>query len=93
MIMLFWQTFLSTFFLIFLAELGDKTQLSVLLLAAQDRPIWGVFLGSAAALILTSFLGVVIGGALSRYLPAVYLQKGAGAAFVVIGFLLLWGKF
>jgi putative Ca2+/H+ antiporter (TMEM165/GDT1 family) len=90
---LFWQTFFSTFFLIFLAELGDKTQLSVLLLAAQDRPVWGVFLGSAAALIMTSFLGVLIGGALSRYLPAIYIQKGAGVAFLVIGLLLLWGKF
>jgi len=90
---LFWQTFLSTFSLIFLAELGDKTQLSVLLLSAQDRPVWAVFLGSAAALILTSLLGVLIGGALARYLPSAYIQKGAGVAFVVIGFLLLWGKF
>jgi putative Ca2+/H+ antiporter (TMEM165/GDT1 family) len=90
--MLFWQTFLSTFFLIFLAELGDKTQLSVLLLAAQDRPVWGVFLGSAGALILSSLLGVLLGGTLSRYLPAFYLQKGAGIAFVIIGFLLLLGK-
>jgi len=90
---LFWQTFLSTFSLIFLAELGDKTQLSVLLLAAQDRPIWAVFLGAATALIMASFLGVLIGGALSRYLPAVYIQKGAGVAFVVIGILLLWGRF
>lgn len=90
--MLFWQTFFSTFLLIFLAELGDKTQLSVLLLAAQDRPIWGVFLGSASALVLSSLIGVLLGGTLSRYLPAFYLQKGAGAAFVIIGLLLLLGK-
>lgn len=90
--MLFWQTFLSTFTLVFLAELGDKTQLSVLLLAAQGRPVWAVFMGSAVALITASLLGVLVGGALSRYLPTIYIQKGAGAAFVVIGFLLLWGK-
>jgi putative Ca2+/H+ antiporter (TMEM165/GDT1 family) len=90
--MSFWQTFITTFSLIFLAELGDKTQLSVLLLAAQDRPIWGIFLGSAVALILTSLLGVFIGAILSRYLPPQYIQKGAGVAFIVIGFLLLAGK-
>ncbi len=91
--MQFWQAFFSTFFLIFLAELGDKTQLAVLLLAAQGRPLWGVFLGSAGALILSSLLGVLLGGTLSRYLPVVYLQKGAGAAFIIIGLLLLWGKY
>ncbi|MGI6328774.1 MAG: TMEM165/GDT1 family protein [Dethiobacteria bacterium] len=90
--MSFWQTFITTFSLIFLAELGDKTQLSVLLLAAQDRPIWGIFLGSAVALILTSLLGVFLGAILSRYLPPQYIQKGAGVAFIVIGFLLLAGK-
>lgn len=90
--MSFWQTFITTFSLIFLAELGDKTQLSVLLLAAQDRPIWGIFLGSAVALILTSLLGVFLGAILSRYLPPQYIQKGAGAAFIIIGFLLLAGK-
>ncbi|MGI6308359.1 MAG: TMEM165/GDT1 family protein [Dethiobacteria bacterium] len=88
----FWQAFLSTFSLIFLAELGDKTQLAVLLLAAQGRPLWGVFLGSASALVLSALLGVLLGGTLSRYLPPFYLQKGAGVAFVIIGLLLLWGK-
>ena len=91
--MTFWQTFVSTFFLVFLAELGDKTQLSVMLLSAQDRPIWGVFLGAAGALVVTSLLAVVVGAALARYLPAAYIQKGAGVAFIVIGFLLLLGKF
>ena len=88
----FWQAFVSTFSLIFLAELGDKTQLAVLLLAAQGRPLWGVFLGSASALVLSSLLGVLLGGILTRYLPPFYLQKGAGVAFVVIGLLLFWGK-
>jgi len=89
---LFWQTFLSTFALVFLAELGDKTQLSVLLLSAQGRPLWAVFWGSALALLTASLIAVLVGGSLSRYLPAVYMQKGAGAAFIIIGLLLLWGK-
>lgn len=91
--MSFWQTFLSTFLLVLLAELGDKTQLSVMLLAAQDRPIWGVFLGAIGALIVASLLAVLVGASLARYLPAAYIQKGAGAIFIVIGLLLLWGKF
>lgn len=88
----FWQAFLSTFSLIFLAELGDKTQLAVLLLAAQGRPLWGVFCGSACALVLSALLGTLFGGTLARYLPPFYLQKGAGVAFIIIGLLLLWGK-
>jgi len=89
----FWQVFLSTFSLIFLAELGDKTQLAVFLLAARDRPMWGIFLGAAAALVLSSFLAVFFGAAISRYLPQDFIHKGAGAAFILIGFLLLLGKF
>ncbi len=90
--MTFWQAFISTFSLVFLAELGDKTQLAVFLLAAQDRPIWGIFLGSATALVLSSLLAVFLGATLSRYLPPAYIQKGAGAVFIFIGILLLWGK-
>lgn len=91
--MTFWQTFGSTFMLVFLAELGDKTQLSVMLLAAQDRSILGVFLGAAVALIVASLLAVIVGGALARYVSPDFIQKGAGLVFVAIGFLLLIGKF
>ncbi|MGI5875720.1 MAG: TMEM165/GDT1 family protein [Dethiobacteria bacterium] len=88
----FWQAFLTTFSLVFIAELGDKTQLSVMLLAAQDKPLWGVFLGSATALVLSSLLAIFLGTLLARFLPPHYIQKGAGIAFVGIGFLLLLGK-
>jgi putative Ca2+/H+ antiporter (TMEM165/GDT1 family) len=88
----FWQAFLATFSLVFIAELGDKTQLAVMLLAAQDKPLWGVFLGSATALVLSSLFAVILGSILARYLPPHYIQKGAGLAFVGIGLLLLLGK-
>ncbi len=91
--MTFWQAFLSTFLVVFLAELGDKTQLSVMLLAAQDRPVLGVFLGAAGALIVASLLAVLVGGTLARCIPAVYIQKGAGLVFIAVGFLLIIGKF
>lgn len=87
------QVFLSTFGLVFLAELGDKTQLATLLLAAQQRTVWPVFLGSASALVLSSLIGAVAGSALSRVVPASYIQAGAGIAFVVLGILLLLGRF
>ncbi|NLC11252.1 MAG: TMEM165/GDT1 family protein [Firmicutes bacterium] len=90
---MFWQTLISTFGLVFLAELGDKTQLATILLATQGRPVWGVFWGAALALILSALIGVLLGSAIARYLPPQYLQKGAGIAFIVLGFLLLSGKF
>ena len=46
--MTFWQTFISTFLLVLLAELGDKTHLTVMLLATQDKPLWGDSRASAA---------------------------------------------
>ena len=88
----FWQAFVATFSLVFLAELGDKTQLAVFLMAAQDRPLWGVFFGSAVALVLSTVIAVILGATLSRYIAPELIQKGAGIAFVVIGFLLLSGK-
>lgn len=90
--MQFWQAFVATFSLVFLAELGDKTQLAVFLMAAQDRPMWGVFLGSATALVLSALIAVLLGATLSRFISPELIQKGAGIAFVVIGFLLLAGK-
>jgi putative Ca2+/H+ antiporter (TMEM165/GDT1 family) len=90
--MLFWHAFVATFSLVFLAELGDKTQLAVLLMAAQDRPMWGVFFGSVSALVLSSLIAVLMGTVLSNYICPALIQKGAGIAFIFIGFLLLAGK-
>jgi putative Ca2+/H+ antiporter (TMEM165/GDT1 family) len=88
-----WKLFLTTFGMVFLAELGDKTQLATMLLASENKAIWVVFAGSALALTLTSLIGVLAGGAISRIIPAHYIQVGAGVAFVVIGILLVLGKF
>ncbi len=60
---------LSTFGLVFLAELGDKTQLATLSLASSGHSRFTVFLGSAAALILTSAIAVVVGAAVARAYP------------------------
>jgi len=89
---LVWKTVLTTFSLVFLAELGDKTQLATLLLAAESRALWSVFLGAAGALVLSSLIGVLAGEALTRFIPPHYLQRGAGLAFILLGVLLLMRK-
>ncbi|SNS54317.1 Uncharacterized protein family UPF0016 [Anaerovirgula multivorans] len=82
----------TTFFIVFVAELGDKTQLQTMLLATQSRSIWPVFIGASLALILSSLIGVFAGTFLSKYIPTHYLQTAAGIAFVIIGILTLSGK-
>lgn len=62
----FWTVFSSTFLTILLAEMGDKTQLATLLLAAESGFPWLVFLGAALALISTSLVGVLIGYLLAK---------------------------
>jgi putative Ca2+/H+ antiporter (TMEM165/GDT1 family) len=64
----FWLVFSSTFITIFLAEMGDKTQLVTLLMSAESQSPWIVFIGSALALIATSLMGVFIGYWLSKKL-------------------------
>jgi len=86
------RTFLTTFGLIFLAEMGDKTQLAAITMAAQTRQPWAVFLGASLALAVVSLIGVLAGSALANYINAEYLHKAAAAAFIVIGILMLWGK-
>jgi putative Ca2+/H+ antiporter (TMEM165/GDT1 family) len=79
----------TTFGLIFLAELGDKTQLATFAFAAESKSRLAVFLGSACALLLTSLLAVVFGSAVSRLIPPNYIKLGAGALFVLLGLWML----
>jgi Ca2+/H+ antiporter, TMEM165/GDT1 family len=85
-----WRLALTTFGAVFLAELGDKTQLATLAFAAGGRSRWAVFLGAAAALVMTSALAVLAGEALSRVVPPLWLKRGAAVAFLVIGLWVLW---
>jgi len=86
------KSIFTTFILVFLAELGDKTQLSTMMLASKSESIWHVFIGSAVALILSSLLGVFAGSLLHKYIPIYYMQLISGGAFILIGILLLSGK-
>ena len=79
------KVFFATFWMIFLAELGDKTQLATLTFAAESKSRLSVFIGSAGALALTSLLVVVFGSFVSRIVPANYVRVGAGTLFVILG--------
>jgi putative Ca2+/H+ antiporter (TMEM165/GDT1 family) len=83
------KVLLTTFGMIFLAELGDKTQLATFAFAADNKARLAVFLGSACALVLTSLLAVVFGSAVGRLVPANYIKMGAGALFVLLGLWIL----
>ena len=90
--MLKWTAFWTTFGTLFLAEMGDKTQLAVLTLTAQTRSPLSVFLGAALALALVSLIGVAVGSALGKYSPEDLIKKVAASAFIIVGVLMLWGK-
>jgi putative Ca2+/H+ antiporter (TMEM165/GDT1 family) len=87
-----WKVFWVTFGTIFLAEIGDKTQLAALSMAAETRLPLTVFLAASAALGLVTLLGVVLGSLISHWLPQALLKKIAGTGFILIGGLILWGK-
>jgi putative Ca2+/H+ antiporter (TMEM165/GDT1 family) len=82
---------MTTFMMVFLAELGDKTQLATFCLTADcsDSKL-SVFLGSAGALVLSSLIAVLLGAAFSRLIPAHYIKIAAGIFFVVVGIWTLY---
>lgn len=84
-----WKALFTAFITIFIAELGDKTQLATFSLATGGTSRWTVFAGSALALIATSAIAVLVGSSLGRVLPAVWLKRGAGVLFIVLGIVFL----
>ena len=85
-----WSVLLSTFGLIFVAELGDKTQLAVVTQTCKYRRPWAVFLGASLALTGVTALGAVGGHLLGQVIPGAALQIIAALAFVVMGLLIGW---
>ena len=80
------KVLLTVFIAVFIAELGDKTQLATMLFAT-DKEVskWTVFLGASLALIIASGIGVLAGGVVSQYVSEKYLHNIAGIGFVGIG--------
>jgi putative Ca2+/H+ antiporter (TMEM165/GDT1 family) len=84
-----WKLFASTFLAIFVAELGDKTQLATLSLAAGGSSRWVVFAGAAFALVATTAIAVALGEGLTRLVPPSWIRKGAGVVFILLGIVFL----
>ena len=75
----------STFITVFIAELGDKTQLATLTISGTSKKPLPVFLGSASALVFASLLGALTGGSISTFVPEVILKSIASVTFFIIG--------
>ena len=81
-----WKVFLTVFGTVFLAELGDKTQLATVLFASRSTVgLWTIFIAASAALVLTSAIGVAAGAVISEFVNPRHLSYAAGVGFIVIG--------
>ena len=86
-----WKIFLTIFGAVFVAELGDKTQLATMLFATdKDVSKITVFIAASLALVVASALGVLAGSLLSEYINEKYLHYIAGTGFIAIGALTLY---
>ncbi|NLI60726.1 MAG: TMEM165/GDT1 family protein [Clostridiales bacterium] len=89
------KLFFLSFWLLFIAELGDKTQLAVFTLVTQYKQPWPIFLGSSLGLISVTLLGTFLGQFVCKYIPATILKLAAGVMFIIMGFFILkecWGE-
>jgi putative Ca2+/H+ antiporter (TMEM165/GDT1 family) len=76
--------------MLFLAELGDKTQLSVFSLVTRHKAPIPIFLGASLALVVVTFIGAFLGEVVSRYIPERYMHLASSLFFLVIGIVMLW---
>ncbi len=81
----------TVFGTVFLAELGDKTQIATMLFASSSSTnLLTVFVGASLALILSSAVGVAVGGTMAQYIDPKYLSYVAGTGFVLVGIWTIW---
>jgi putative Ca2+/H+ antiporter (TMEM165/GDT1 family) len=85
-----WQLLGLSFITVFLAEIGDKSQLAAIALGGSSKFPRAVFLGSTVALILASFLGVIAGGSVAQVLPEKLLKALSAIGFATMALRLLW---
>ncbi len=85
-----WHLLGLSFVTVFLSELGDKSQLAAIALSGRGQSQKAVFFGSAAALLLTSLLGAIAGGAVAQLLPTRILKAIAAVGFAILAIRLLW---
>ncbi len=87
-----WKVFFTTFGTIFLAELGDKTQLAAILMTSKTKLPLSVFAGASLALCFVTLVGVLFGEGLIAIIPQNILKKVAALAFVAIGLWMFLSK-
>ena len=80
---------ITTFFTVFLAEMGDKTQLTTITLSSTTNKPLAVFIGSSIALILATLLGALAGGSIANLIPDFLLKLLSGIVFLIIGINLI----
>lgn len=85
-----WQLIGISFITVFLAEIGDKSQLAAIALGGSSKHPRAVFLGSTIALVLASFLGVLAGGGVAQILPEKLLKALAAIGFATMALRILW---
>lgn len=87
-----WRSLIIVFWSVFLAEIGDKTQLATMMFSAEGRDPYIVFIGSAVALVLAAGIGVVAGNWLTTRIDPSYIKMVAGAGFIIIGVWTLFSR-
>lgn len=88
-----WKTFFTVLVTVFLAEIGDKTQLATMLFASESKVSkWVIFAGSATALVLAAGIGVLVGAQLEEFISPRTLKWVAGAGFIGVGVWTLIAK-
>ncbi len=85
-----WQLLGLSFMTVLLAEIGDKSQLAAIALSGSSKSPQAVFVGSIVALILASFLGVIVGAGVGQFMPVRLLKSVAAIAFILMALVLLW---
>ena len=88
-----WRVMLTTFGVVFLAEIGDKTQIATITLAAETKKPWSVFVATVAALAVGSTAAVLVGTVFNQYVPTEWIKRAAAVVFIILGVLILAGKF
>lgn len=87
-----WKVFAAAFGTIFLAELGDKTQLAAIMMTSKTKMPVSVFVGTVLAMAVVTLIGVLFGQGLVRVIPGHVIKTVAAVAFILIGALMLLGK-
>lgn len=85
-----WQLLGLSFIAVFLSELGDKSQVAAIALGGSSKHPRAVFLGTAAALLLASFFGVLLGEGIAEVVPTRLVKAIAAISFAIMGLRLLW---